>query len=550
MNALGRLLLTLAVLLFLAIGVVLATVHPRFLLGTLVGDDAGYYLAIARNACLGHAFSFDRLNPTNGFNPLMPLLLIPLDRLLAPGYDLATCIRIAVLVSWIAVGLSLVALWRLGGRVFEAYGLRGATGSAATGALLFFTTGFVALKGYYGMDAFLVLAFALAYLASVAREGPLAAGAGKALRDGVLLGGAVLSRVDSLPLVVAAFLVMASVARPGSRDVPRVLARAAVLLAVIGPWLAWNLLVFGDWLPISARLKSSFPHWDPMGSLDAVLRTSLNPADEAALFLGLLTAVVWLVADLTGRLRPERDSPAHGARSAMGVLALYLAGRLIWLLLFSRLDVQGSYFVLVHPFLALAGLVLAVRVAGPRAALPAVAGVVLLGLALAGAKLKTALPEVRAIAAAQGDEWSIGRRIHDAVGSEDVLYGGAFGLVGFVADRAWINGDGVANDRAYQDAILRGETAAHLALAGVDYVVVAVSPPREPGTEPFAMTIVSHLHGALDSLRLDPTDIVLRERMRRNGGTDVWLVRWAPTRGGAPGVQASPGSGSPRQPAR
>ncbi len=550
MPRLGRLLLTLAVLNYLAIGAILATAHPRYLFGTLVGDDAGYYLAIARNACLGHGFSFDRLSPTNGFNPLMPLLLIPLDRVLAPSYDLVACFRIGALVSWIAMGLSLVALRRLGGRVFEAYGLSGATATAATGALLFFTTSFVALKGYYGMDAFLVLAFALAYLASVARDGPLAAGAGRAIRDGVLLGGAVLSRVDSLPLVAAAFLVMASVPRPGLRTVSRVLARAGVVLAVIGPWLAWNRLAFGDWLPISAQLKSSFPHWNPAQSLDTVLHTSLNPADEAAVFLGLLVAVAWLAADLMGRLRPGRESGADGARYAMGMLAVYIAGRLAWLLLFSRLDVQGSYFVLVHPFLALAGLVLAVRVAGPRAALPAVAGVVLLGLALAGAKLKTALPEVRAIAAAQGDEWSIGRRIHDAVGSEDVLYGGAFGLVGFVADRAWINGDGVANDRAYQDAILRGETAAHLALAGVDYVVVAVSPPREPGTEPFAMTIVSHLHGALDSLRLDPTDIVLRERMRRNGGTDLWLVRWAPTRGGAPGVQASPGSGSPRQPAR
>src|SRR5947208_1350923 len=58
---LRRLLLALSALLLAAVGIALASVHPRFFFGTLVGDDAGYYLAIARNVCLGHGLSFDRL---------------------------------------------------------------------------------------------------------------------------------------------------------------------------------------------------------------------------------------------------------------------------------------------------------------------------------------------------------------------------------------------------------------------------------------------------------------------------------------------------------
>ena len=38
---------------------VLFAADPRYSIYTLVGDDAGYYLAIARNFCLGHGLSFE-----------------------------------------------------------------------------------------------------------------------------------------------------------------------------------------------------------------------------------------------------------------------------------------------------------------------------------------------------------------------------------------------------------------------------------------------------------------------------------------------------------
>src|SRR6478672_3150234 len=64
---------------------VLFIAHPRFSLNTFIGDDAGYYFAIARNACLGFGISFDRLHATNGFNPLETLVLLAVDRVFVPG---------------------------------------------------------------------------------------------------------------------------------------------------------------------------------------------------------------------------------------------------------------------------------------------------------------------------------------------------------------------------------------------------------------------------------------------------------------------------------
>ena len=542
----AQLLAGLAVALVLAIGAVLAFVHPRFLLGTLVGDDAGYYLAIARNACLGHGFSFDRIEPTNGFNPLMPALLVALDRVLAPGLDLVACFRIGALATWAALAWACFSAHRLATRVLAAEGMPAGARALGAAALLFFIAAFVAPKGYYGMDAFWTLAFGLAYVATVAAHGPLARGARAALRDALLLAGAVLARIDTLPLAAAAFLAMLLTSRREPGGLGRVAARAAIFLGAVVPYLVWNRVVSGDWLPISARLKSSFPHWDPAASLHAVLRTSLNPADTAFLFLALALGLAWIVRELLprGTREPSRAPEARAAHTALTILALALVGRIGWLLLWSRLDVQGSYFILAHPFVALAALLLGARFAGPRGVALTAFLIALAGSALLAAKLQKTIPELRAIRAGNGDEWAMGRRIHDLVHPDQVVYGGAFGLIGYIADRRWINGDGVANTRAYQEAIRDGRLERYLAERSVDFVVVSSSPPREPGDEPLVVSAHSSLYGATDSTRIAPADIVLRERMRRNGGTSVWLARWS-----APGAQASPVSSLP-QPSR
>ncbi len=527
-RASGRALTAAAVLLVLAIASVLCTVHPRFLFGVLVGDDAGYYLAVARNACLGLGPSFDRVDATNGFNPLVPALLIPLDRWLAPGLDLVTCFRIGVVVTWIAMAWSLISARRFTRLVLAPPVVAGVVTPLASGAVLWFLASFVAFKGYYGMDAFLTLALGLAYVAGVAAHGPLERGARPALRDGLLLALAVLARVDTLPLVVAAFIEMLPWARREPGGAGRAVARGAWFAAGLAPYVVWNQLRFHELLPISAQLKSSFPHVDPATSLNVVLHTSLNPVDIAAVFLALGAALAWLGGDVVRSMRPSPRLTAEAPRAALSILAMALAGRLAWLLLFSRLDVQGSYFILAHPFLAVLTIWLGARVAGARGAMTASVLIVLAGGALLGLKLRTALPEVRAIADSRGDEWAIGRRIHDAVGPDEVIYGGAFGLIGYVSDRAWINGDGVANTRAYQDAIGEGRLAEHLARRSVDFVAVIASPPRDPGREPLAVRAASVLHSAVDSIHVDPADIVIRELMRRNHGTSLWLARWRP----------------------
>lgn len=446
-RTLARLFTLSALLILAALAAILAFVHPRFLIGTLAGDDAGYYLAIARNACLGFGLSFDRVQATNGFNPMMPTVLVPAFRALAPGLDLIACFRIGLLLTWVAVAYATRPLTRLTRRVLEATGFPEAQRDLAVGAMLLLHVGFVALKGYYAMDAFLVLAFGLAYLERISRVGLLAPGPRAAMVDGGLLACTMFARVDTLPLAVAAFMCMLPEIRRDRAARGRAAARGLVLGGGLVPYLVWNRVQFGDWLPISAKLKSSFPSLDFVASLETVFHSSLNLADQLAVLAALAGAVAWLGLRLLHRTpRATGEAPSFALR-ALDVFALYLAGRLGWMMAFSRLDVQGSYFILAHAFTAMMVLVSAGRLGAGRLAGAAAVGIALLALGLGAVKCAKVLPLARQIATGRGDEWEIGRQIHAAVDEPAVIYGGAFGLIGYFADRPWINGDGVANDR-------------------------------------------------------------------------------------------------------
>ena len=531
-RAVARTLIVLACGIVIGIGVVLAFVHPRFTYVTLTGDDAGYYFAIARNFLLGHGFSFDRLHETNGFNPLEPLLLIPFFALLRPRLDVVGCFHTGVLVTWVFAAAAMFPLAKLSDRLLAREGATAEDRLLLRNAVLLFYAAAVVLKGFYGMDAFLAVYLGLVYLARVSNRGLLAPGAKAAIVDGGLLGLLFLARVDSLPLVAASLALAAGSAWVGGGGWVRLVGRIATFLALILPYFAWGVMRFGTWMPVSARMKTSFPHLDLPGSLGTVFHSSLNAADIAAVFAGLATAAaIALIAarGLASRTELDRffaDSP----RVALLALSLGIGGRLAWLVLFSRFDVQSGYFLLVYPLLALALAVAAAR-AGRLGSLTGTAALVAVALVLAAGRVRAASTRLEPILHGAADDWDFARRVHDVVRPDEVIYGGAFGMIGFAADRRWINGDGVANDLAYQDAIRAGALRSYLVSNRVDYVAINV--PRLRGNdavspEPFQLQVRSALYDRADSVAVNGSDLVLKGWSIRGNGSLLALFRWPP----------------------
>ena len=93
-------------------------------------DDAFYYLQIARNVVTGAGLSFDGMNPTNGFQPLYFILLLPVmwlagDNPVAPihlsgimltAFSIGTAVLVFALtrrLSSVRTGLVALGMWAL-----------------------------------------------------------------------------------------------------------------------------------------------------------------------------------------------------------------------------------------------------------------------------------------------------------------------------------------------------------------------------------------------------------------------------------------------------
>lgn len=523
-----------------ALTVLLFAADPRYSIYTMVGDDTGYYLAIARNFCLGHGLSFDRLHETNGFNPLLTALLIAVDRLFVRDLSLVACYRAGTLVTWLAIMGSLAVLVRLVSRFLDPQVFAGELRRLAVAASVVFFAGFVALKSNYGMDAPLVLLLGLLYLERVQRRGLLAPGLRSGAADGALLALMFLARVDTLPFIVAAFALMALRAPRERAPLVPLIVRAATCAILAAPYLLWSERHFGTWMPVSARLKSSFPALDPAASLRTVLHSSLNPADLAFFALAFGIAVLTGIRVLRNwRAQPPAEALGDGRAVVVMLLTLYLLMRFTYMALFSRMDVQGSYVILAHVYnllmvLAVAGAL--ARSAGAEGSRPRarVAALACLGLALTTAVLlagkgRSLVATWRAVTPdGAGDELALARAIHDQTGDGDVIYGGAFGLIGFFADRPWINGDGVANTYEYQRILERGSLPGYLAANRVTHIVFERGGRGVPASEPRTLTVRSVANGRVNPYARDDGAPLVARWSPRGGGITVCLARYTP----------------------
>ena len=219
--------------------------HRSLIANDVYPDDAFYYLRIAANTVAGRGLTFDGLAPTNGFQPLYFILLLPI---IALGHG-------SLLFPIHASGV-LLAVWAAGtAAVLRAFLLRLAgPGVALFGLLLWAVCPYFILMSVNGLETgpamFFTLLVPLLYLSWFRGDQP--AGAKRAIAFGAVCGLAVLARLDLLLLVaaVAADAVLRGLRRPRRAGAIPALALAGALAI----WLPWALVSHaqtGHWIPLS-----------------------------------------------------------------------------------------------------------------------------------------------------------------------------------------------------------------------------------------------------------------------------------------------------------
>jgi hypothetical protein len=222
----------------------------QLLPSSFLPDDTYYYLQVAYNIVNGHGSTFNRIMPTNGYHPLW--MLFCMGAMVLAGSDKGIALHIVLLIQ----ALLFLGILSYFIRIAREVGLRYWGFGVPILAIYFLT-------GLYGSEAHingLMTIIALHYL--------MLASAGERARNwvlaGIFMGLAVLARLDNVFLLAAiAFIGIPSVprtARPAGRSLLRdIIAFLLPAIIIVAPYLIYNVVSFGHFVPISGAIKSSFP---------------------------------------------------------------------------------------------------------------------------------------------------------------------------------------------------------------------------------------------------------------------------------------------------
>jgi len=214
----------------------------------VVIDDGYYYLQVARNIARGHGATFDRVNPTTGFQPLWAGLLTPIFWFTDdPGRGLSAMLCLATALGALSMVLLFFAMSRLAGYgaalllcamvAFNPYFLQILQGGLETPALLACLAGLCAMWAWRGQRI-------------------LAGDRRACLGLGALLGLTVLARTD-VAMVLFPFCVAVALWAPGSlrARVARAAWIALPAVCLIVPFMVWAWATQGSPVPVSGLVK-------------------------------------------------------------------------------------------------------------------------------------------------------------------------------------------------------------------------------------------------------------------------------------------------------
>jgi hypothetical protein len=301
-----------------------------------VADDASYFLTTARNIAAGRGMTFDGIHPSNGFQPLWLLLLVPLFLVHSSP---ETMLRLVVLLQGALLVIAFLLLYHAHSRQFSPR-------TALLSAILFVLL--VAMPSLNGMESALLVLLLVALYGYGLRIWQTRVTTAQALWFGAILGLCTLARLDMIFIPVALLgcslrYVLDRRTRPAVMG-PIVMA-ALSCGAVLIPYLLFNYTQFGSIMPISGALKSSFPA--------LALTSGTLGAIGSRHYACVLLAAGWLI---WRSVRTGSAVPAPGESYYMWsttALAWAVILHFLYTVLFMKWGVFAWYFVLYRLFVVL-----------------------------------------------------------------------------------------------------------------------------------------------------------------------------------------------------
>ncbi|MEO8398859.1 MAG: hypothetical protein ABI550_03480 [Ignavibacteriaceae bacterium] len=303
-------------------------------------DDASYYLKIAQNFSKGSGFSFDGINQTNGFQPLWQYILIPFAYFkIKPELML----RIAFILQVILLSASAIIFCRAQSKIFKA-------GAILPGGIIFLM--FVFFNGVNGMETALMIFFvSLLYFYCIKKNMLEENNFKDEFITGMILGLVILSRLDMIFLAsaIGIFSMVNILLNKEGRQ--RSLIKISLIVSgtaiIVSPYLTYNYLKFGNIIPISGYLKTTFPLYSEPEKLRYIFSYR-----ESIFAFSAFIYFIWFLFTLK-KVR-KQSSNIKAFTYYMAIFALFVMIYFLYTILFLNWVIFSWYFISYSIFASLA----------------------------------------------------------------------------------------------------------------------------------------------------------------------------------------------------
>jgi len=301
-------------------------------------DDASYYLGIAENYSGGLGLTFDGINKTNGFQPLWQILLIPIFIFFRASPE--TMLRIVLLFQLFLITASALIFFRILAFYFEKIII------LLSGSLFIV---FVFFQSVNGMETALMI-FMISIILFIVIKMKIFSGRNikKEIVWGMMLGLLMLIRLDTVFIVISIagfnLYYILFVSKNSKEDFLRISIIMIAAILTISPYLLYNYISFGNFIPISVYLKYGFNEAPLSDTLREILRYR-----ETYFALIAIIYFIWFLFN-SKRIKQNTD---YFFCLSLAVLELGIMFSFVYLIFFLDWVIFYWYFIPYSLFISL-----------------------------------------------------------------------------------------------------------------------------------------------------------------------------------------------------
>jgi asparagine N-glycosylation enzyme membrane subunit Stt3 len=213
-------------------------------------DDTFYSLSISKSIANGNGITYDGVDPTNGFQPLWPIMVVPLIVL---AQSLSLSVNLILTLASIIDVLTVIVVYLLARKVFDER-------IALVAAALYGLNPLIIFQSLSGIDVILSTFF-VAFTIYFYLQNKDRPSTRSSIMLGSFIGLAILARLDNVFLLAAIGLHMIFTNRkrlyPAFKSAFLV---SVIAVAIVSSWLLWSLLNIGTIMPTSGTARYNMNH--------------------------------------------------------------------------------------------------------------------------------------------------------------------------------------------------------------------------------------------------------------------------------------------------